>query len=197
MRIAAAVLLGLWLSSSLAAVAQPARGLSASDLAQLGLGANEVRLTNQDGHVVRWGDLNRRPRLVFFGFTHCPAVCPTTLYLLDSALRGVGPAAANVKVDFVTIDPARDTPEVLRDYLASFPSTARGYATDTASLTRLAHAYRAAYQRRPLPDGGYTMEHTTLIYVLDSRGTVIDAMSFDTPRDLVIAHLREALHRAH
>lgn len=193
MRVFAAFLVGLSLCSALPAEAQLARGLSTSDLAQLGVDVNDVRLTNQEGQVIRWGDLNQRPRLVFFGFTHCPAVCPTTLSLLDNALHGIGPDAANVKIDFVSVDPARDTPAVLHDYLASFPGAARGYTVDGVSLTRLTRAYRAAFQRRPRPGGDYTMEHTTLIYVLNAGGAVIDAFAFDTPRDVVIQRLRNAL----
>ena len=100
------------------------------------------RLINQDGSTVTDQDLKGRPFLVFFGFTHCPEVCPTTLFEISEVLRKLGPDADRVRAMFVTVDPERDTPKSLKDYLSSFDPRLSGLTGDPAAIAAVAKAYR-------------------------------------------------------
>jgi protein SCO1 len=166
----------------------PAKGLSA-----LGRTADDVVLRDMTGRVVAWGDLKGTPRAVFFGFTSCPEICPTTLADLAAATERVGVKAQRLRIDFVTVDPARDTPEVLRAYLGSFGERVVGYTGDEANVARLAAAYRASYRRVPLEDGDYTMDHTTGVYLIDARGQVRSVAAYQSDPERLDTQLIEVL----
>ena len=101
------------------------------------------RLTDQDGRVVTEEDLKGRPSLVFFGFTHCPDVCPTTLFDITQIMQVLGPDADRTRAVFITVDPERDTQEVLKDYLSSFDPHLVALTGDLPSITKVAKEYRA------------------------------------------------------
>jgi protein SCO1/2 len=113
-------------------------------------------LTDQNGRAVTDQDLKGRPFLVFFGFTHCPDVCPTTLFEVSEILRALGPDADRVRALFITIDPERDTPDMMRDYLSSFDSHLSGLTGDAAAIAAVAKTYRVYFKKVPLEQGGYT-----------------------------------------
>lgn len=121
---------------------QTVASTSSEAFAQLGLGADDVMLIGSAGQAVRWGDLKGAPRAVFFGFTHCPEVCPTTMADLSGAMERIGTDARALKVQFITLDPARDEPDILRSYLAIFGSQFEGYSGDAGEIARLARAFR-------------------------------------------------------
>lgn len=131
------------------------------------------RLVDGNGNVVTDQDLKGRPFLVFFGFTHCPEICPTTLYEVSEVLRNLGPDADKTAGLFITIDPERDTPAVMKDYLANFDPHLKGLTGDPAAIDAVAKAYRAYYKKVPLDDGGYTMDHTALVYLMDKQGKFV------------------------
>ena len=110
-----------------------------SQFSEFARGVDDVALTDSDGAALRWADLNGKPRLVFFGFTRCPEICPTTVAELSAAIDELGADAGDVEVDFVSVDPARDTPEHLVAYFSGFgpsePSQAIGRRS-TGSFTR-------------------------------------------------------------
>ncbi len=164
-----------------------------STFASLGHGVEDVRLTDSRGTAVRWGDLEGAPRAVFFGFTRCPEICPTTLSELDGAIRLIGPAAQRLQVQFVTVDPVRDTPELLGSYLDWFEGGARGFTGTEAQIARLAEAYRVRYRKVPLEGGDYTMDHTALVFLLDERGTVRDAIVYGVGPERAAVQLRALL----
>jgi protein SCO1 len=120
------------------------------------------QLIDQDGRTVSDRDLAGRPFLVFFGFTHCPEICPTTLFEVSEVLRALGPDADKVQALFVTVDPERDTPDKLKDYLSSFDPHLRGLTGDPAAVAAVTKAYRV-YVRKVPQDNGYTMDHTAIV----------------------------------
>lgn len=187
-----------WRANTVEARTEPAAQAAAptQNYEMFGQGLADATLVDQTGAQVRWGDLNGPPRALFFGFTRCPEICPTTLADLDSALDQIGPGAARLRIDFVTIDPARDTPETLSAYLGSFAGRhIRGYTGSEAQIAQIANAYRAAYRREELDGGDYTMNHTTMVYLIDGEGRVVDLLSYGAPPDRVVAQLSALLSR--
>jgi protein SCO1/2 len=113
---------------------------------RLGRGVDDVTLRGPGGTALRWGDQAGLPRALFFGFTNCPDICPTTVQELAAAKERLGSRAAGLKFDFVTIDPERDTPEALALYFSGFGVDVRAYAGDLESTKRIADAFRVAYK---------------------------------------------------
>ncbi len=146
-------------------------------------GAEDVALTNHLGQSVRWGALKGVPRAVFFGFTHCPVICPVTVYELTDAMDKIGPN--ELFIDFVTIDPERDTPERLREYFSGFGSRVRAYTGTPEAIAQLARAYDVTYRRQELEAGDYTMDHTATVFLLDARGRVADVVAYGSPPEVV------------
>jgi protein SCO1/2 len=110
---------------------------------------------------------------VFFGFTHCPDVCPTTLFEVSEVLRALGPRAKDVRALFVTVDPERDTPAVLKDYLSSFDPRVIGVTGDAEAVAAIEKSYRVYAKKVPLEGGNYTMDHTALVYLMDKNGRFV------------------------
>jgi protein SCO1/2 len=131
------------------------------------------KLTDQNGRTVTEQDMKGRPFLIFFGFTHCPDVCPTTLFDISEIFRALGPDAGRANALFITVDPERDTPETMKNYLSSFDSHLRGLTGDEAAVDGAVKAYRAYYKKVPSPDGSYTMDHTALVYLMDKDGRFV------------------------
>lgn len=161
-----------------------------AEFAGLGRGINDVALKNGDAVTIRWGDLNGRPRAVFFGFTHCPVICPVTVWELDSALTEIGPEADRIKVNFVTLDPARDTPKVLRDYFSSFKGRVDGYSGSEAAIMRIAKSFEVTAEKVALSKTDYTLDHTAAVFLLDEKGQVVDVVAYGAPRREIVARLR-------
>ncbi len=130
-------------------------------------------LTDHNGRTVTDQNLKGRPFLVFFGFTHCPDICPTTLFEVSEVLRRLGPDAGGARGVFVTVDPERDTPAVLKDYLASFDPHLIGLTGSREDVDKMVKAYRAYSRKVPGKDGDYTMDHTALVYLMDKQGRFV------------------------
>jgi protein SCO1 len=146
-------------------------------------------LTNQDGRRVSDRDFAGAPFLVFFGFTHCPEICPTTLYEVSEVLRALGGSADKLRVAFITVDPERDTPEALKSYLSSFDPHIVGLTGNGDEIDRVAKAYRAYSRKVPLKDGGYTMDHTALVYLMDKRGNFVGSFNVKRPPQEAVKEL--------
>lgn len=129
------------------------------------------RLSDQTGRVRSEADLRGHPSLLFFGFTYCPDVCPTTLAALADALRRS--PIPGVQVLFVSIDPERDTAASLKEYLGAFNRDFIGLRGDAPATEPLMHSLGAIAIRQPLPGGNYTMDHTATLYLLDTRGRLV------------------------
>src|SRR5260370_35103345 len=126
--------------------------------------------TDQNGQAVSDQDLKGHPFLVFFGFTHCPDVCPTTLFEVSEILRSLGHDADRTRALFITVAPERDTPPMIKDYLSSSHPHLAGLTGDPAAIAAVAKAYRVYYKKVPLDAGGYTMDTTAIVYLMDKEG---------------------------
>jgi len=149
------------------------------------------RLTDQNGKTITDQDLKGHPSLVFFGFTHCPEVCPTALADISQIIDALGPDGDKVNALFVTVDPERDTPAVLKDYLASFNPRLIGVGGDADALAAVAKAYRVYYKKVPLKDGDYTMDHTAIVYLMDKNGQFVAPFSLKRRPEDAAAELRK------
>ena len=151
------------------------------------------RLIDQDGKPITDQDLKGRPFLVFFGFTHCPDVCPTALFEVSEILRKLGPDAERTRALFVTVDPERDTPEKLKDYLSSFDPHVIGATGDAAAIAAVAKGYRVYSKKVPLDGGGYTMDHTAIVYLMDKQGRFVAPFNLKRTPEAAAADLRRYL----
>jgi protein SCO1/2 len=151
------------------------------------------RLTDQNGKTITDQDLKGRPFLVFFGFTHCPEVCPTALFDISEIFGKLGPDAEKVNALFITVDPERDTPEKLKEYLSSFNPRLIGVGGDADALAAVAKGYRVYYKKVPLKDGDYTMDHTAIVYLMDKNGQFVAPFSLKRPPEDAAADLRRYL----
>ena len=150
-------------------------------------------LEDQNGKPVSDQDMKGRPFLVFFGFTHCPDVCPTTLFDMSQVLRALGPDADRTAALFITVDPERDTPAVLKDYLSNFDPHLRGLTGDQASIDAAIRAYRVYAKKVPLPGGDYTMDHTAVVYLMGKDGQFVVPFDLKRAPEAAAADLRRYL----
>jgi protein SCO1 len=151
------------------------------------------RLTDQDGRTVTDRDFRGKSILVFFGFTHCPDVCPTTLFEISEVMRNLGKDADKTAVLFITVDPERDTPAAMKDYMASFDPHIRSLSGDEASLASVAKEYRVYYKKVPLEGGDYTMDHTAIVYLMDKDGRFVSPFNMKRTAEAAAADLRKRL----
>jgi len=135
------------------------------------------QLVDQDGKRVTEQDLKGKPSLIFFGYTHCPDVCPATLFEVSEVLRALGPDASRAGAYFITVDPERDTPAALKDYLSSFDPHLRALTGDRAAVDAAEKSYRVYAKKVPTDGGDYTMDHTALIYLMDKQGRFVAPFS--------------------
>jgi protein SCO1/2 len=149
------------------------------------------RLTDSNSRTITDEDLKGRPYLVFFGFTHCPDVCPTTLFEVSEILRKLGPDADNVKALFVTVDPERDTAPVMKDYLSSFDPHLVGVTGEPAAIAAMTKAYRVYAKKVPLEGGNYTMDHTAIVYLMDKTGRFVAPFNVKRKPEEAAADLRK------
>lgn len=150
-------------------------------------------LVNQDGKTVTEKDFSGATHLVFFGFTHCPDVCPTTLQQISDVLAALGPKGKNMKVAFVTVDPERDDPASLKAYLSSFDPRITGLTGTQEQITATEKAYRAYARKVPDKKGEYVMEHTAIVYVMDAKNRFLGALDISRPADQTAAELAKKI----
>ncbi|HEY8384396.1 MAG TPA: SCO family protein [Microvirga sp.] len=147
-------------------------------------------LVNQDGRPVTEKDFAGQPYLVFFGFTHCPDVCPTTLFQISEVLKAAGPKGQGLKALFITVDPERDTPEVLKSYLGSFDERIVGLTGDRTAVDAAIRTFRAFSRKVPGKDGDYAMDHSSTVYLMDGKHRLVGSFNLnrapdDAARDLL------------
>jgi protein SCO1/2 len=149
------------------------------------------QLVDQNGNAITDRDLKGRPHLVFFGYTHCPDVCPTTLFELSEVMQALGADADRTAALFITVDPERDSPSVIKDYLSSFDKHLRGATGTPAAIAAAEKAYRVYAQKVPGERGEYTMDHTALIYLMDKEGRFVAPFSLNRKPEAAAADLRK------
>lgn len=152
-------------------------------------------LVDTRGTPVTDADLRGKPAAVFFGFTYCPEICPTTLGELTAALDVLGPEADRLNVVFVSVDPERDTPEELGLYLSHFDRRIRGLTGSPDAVEAMTRAYRVYHRKVPLEGGDYTVDHSSMIYLFDPQGAFVEHVSYGEPVEVLVDRLR-ALVRA-
>lgn len=135
-----------------------------------------IKLTDHDGQRIDTGEL-KKPHAVFFGFTHCPDVCPTTMQTMTTTLAALGDAAKDFRVYFVTVDPERDTQELLKLYLSSFDPRMVGLTGTREEIDKVIRAYRVFARKVPLEKGSYTMDHTAAVFLMDSKNQLVGTIS--------------------
>lgn len=150
-------------------------------------------LVDQDGRTVTEKEMAGRPHLVFFGFTHCPDVCPTTLFQISEVFKATGDQGRNLRALFITVDPERDRPEVLKEYLSSFDDRIIGLTGDRVAVDAAVKAYRAYARKVPTTDGDYTMEHTSYVYLMDRRNRFVSTLSLNHPASEVAREVLKQL----
>ncbi len=150
-------------------------------------------LTDQSGEAITEKSLQGRPTLIFFGFTHCPDVCPTSLFEISEVLRAMGKDADRVNAYFVSVDPERDNNTAMKDYLSSFDPHLKGLTGDPAAVAKVLSAYRVYAKKVPLKDGDYTMDHTALTYLMDRDGKFVAPFNLNRKPEEAAADLERYL----
>ncbi len=152
-----------------ASCAQAAPAFKGVDVTGQGYGG-EFRLIGHDGKARTPADFAGKVVVITFGFTRCPDVCPTSLAALAAAMRALGEDRKRVQGVFVTVDPERDTPALLAQYVTAFEPSLLGLAGDAAATRQAARAFKVFYQKVATTKGDYTMDHSTGYYVIDRSG---------------------------
>ena len=146
-------------------------------------------LVDQNGRTVTNEMLKGKPTLIYFGYTFCPDVCPTSLLLMETAIEKLGPdAAKKVNLVFITIDPERDTQKLIKDYVSNFSPTFIGLTGTPEQVTAAARAYRVDYQKVPGKDGApYLMDHSSIVYLLDRNGRFVTHFTHEAKAEAIAA----------
>ncbi len=157
------------------------------------------QLVAQDGKPITEAAFKGKPTALFFGFTHCPEVCPTTVYELSGWLDKVDPDATRLQAYFVSIDPARDTPELLGTYLSNVTKRIIGISGDPKKVEEMARGFKVYFKKIPTdaakPDGEYTMDHTASIFLLDKRGEFVGTIAYGEDPDVAQTKLKNLMTR--
>ncbi len=149
-------------------------------------------LTAQDGRRFSSATLAGKPYAIFFGFTQCPDVCPTTLLEMSNHLTALGATAKDLAVLFVSVDPERDTREHMQAYLANFDARIVGLTGTAAEIAEIAKAYRVVYEKVPT-SGGYTLNHTAAVYLMNKAGRLAGTLNYQEPGPVQVEKLRRLL----
>lgn len=185
-------LLGVWIAALAVAAGWIAWDATQGGKPTIG---GAFQLLDQDGKIFSSEQLKGRPTLIYFGFTYCPDVCPTSLLLMETAIERLGPdAAKKVNLVFITIDPERDTPALLKGYVPNFGPTFIGLTGTPQQIADVTRAYRVYYQKVPGRDGGpYLMDHSSIVYLLDRNGRFVTHFTHDTKAEQIANAVRRLL----
>jgi len=150
----------------------PASEFRSSDITGQGYGDAIPALVDQDGRARSRDDFKGHVTILLFGFTHCPDLCPTLLSNMSEVLDRLGDDRDRVQIAFITVDPERDTAAVLRDYLSGFGPNFIGLTGEPVAIRKAARMFKVFFQKIPLADGDYTMDHSAVVYILDPQARV-------------------------
>jgi protein SCO1/2 len=190
LRLGVAAGLGLALA---ACERNPTSAFQATDITGVDLG-RDLSLQDHQGRPRTMADFVGKVAVVFFGFIQCPDVCPTTLAALSQAMSKLGPDADRVQVLFVTIDPERDTAEILAQYVTQFDARFLGLRGDLLATERAAKSFKAHYAKVAGKAGGaYTMEHSTGLYLFDPKGRTRLLARHNAGVDALTSDIRQLL----
>ena len=156
------------------------------------LTAMDFRLTDHEGNAVGPETLVGRASMVFFGFTFCPDVCPTTLADISGWLDDLGAEAKRMNVVFITVDPERDTVSAMKEYVGYFHPALRGWTGSPGEIARAAEGFRVIYEKVPV-EGGYTMNHTAGVFLFNAVGQFVSTIDYHEPREFAVPKIRRTL----
>jgi protein SCO1/2 len=168
---------------------QPDRGARSLGAGQ-GPEISEFTLVDQTGAPISKKDVLGKPSVLFFGFTFCPDVCPTTLASMTAYLQQLGPDADRINAYFVSVDPERDTADVLGSYLSSYDPRIRGITGDRAQIEKLAKSLGIYHKKVDTGGGSYTVDHSALIIQLDARGRFFGTIAYEEASQVAVDKLR-------
>jgi len=167
------------------------RGAAGTPLA--GAIGGPFHLVDQNGKAVTDGDLRGKWLLVYFGYTHCPDACPTALNDIAIALDDLGPERDAVRPVFITVDPERDTPDALKSYVAAFDAPILALTGTQEQVAQAAKGYRVYYAKHPEPGGDYSMDHSSVIYVMDPEGRFTASFTQENTPEQIAERLKKLL----
>ncbi|RAZ88324.1 SCO family protein [Mesorhizobium hawassense] len=147
-------------------------------------------LVDQKGAPITEAAFRGHPSVVFFGFTHCPEVCPTTLFELAGWLKTMGDSGKNLNAYFVTVDPERDTPETMNTYVSNFSDRITGITGDPDKVHAMAKAFGIYWKKVDTGDGDYTMDHTASVLLLNAKGDFAGTIAYGESADTAVAKLK-------
>lgn len=173
----------------LAACSQPEPPFLGAPLAGSSIAGGDFTLTDHNGQPRRLSDFRNKVVLLFFGYTHCPDVCPTTLLEVQAALKELGAAGRDVQPLFVSLDPERDTPAALKPYLAAFKVGAIGLTGSPAELAPIARRYAISYEKNGSGEH-YTVDHSAGSYLLDRQGKLRVMVNYGAGSQVLAHDLR-------
>jgi protein SCO1/2 len=153
-------------------------------------------LVDDTGATVTEKTLAGKPYAMYFGYTFCPDVCPTTLLDLSRWIKKLGPKAEKLNYVFVSIDPERDTPTLLHTYLSSFDKHIRGFTGTPEQVAKIANEYRVYYKKVPTDDGSYTMDHSAIIYLMSSEEKFVTVIPYQEDDNSALAKLESLVATA-
>jgi protein SCO1/2 len=151
------------------------------------------QLSDQTGQTVTDKSMQGRPSLIFFGFTHCPDVCPTTLFEISEVLKAMGKDADRVNAYYISVDPERDTQAAMKEYLSSFDPRLKGLTGNAEEIAKVLSEYRVYAKKVPLKDGDYTMDHTALVYLMDRDGKFVSPFNINRKPEDAASDLKQYL----
>ena len=193
--IAAAVLAGLVILGAGAFLALDMRGnpRGAGGTVLANAIGGPFQLTDQNGKMVTDADLKGKWSLIYFGYTHCPDACPTALNDISIALEELGAKRDEVRPVFITVDPERDTSEALKSYVTSFDAPILALTGTTDQVAQAAKAYRVYYAKHPEAGGDYSMDHSSVIYVMDPQGRFTASFTHESSPEQIAERLKKLL----
>jgi protein SCO1 len=153
----------------------------------------QFQLIDQNGKPFSDADLKGKWHLIFFGYTHCPDACPTALNEMSLALDRLGIKRDEVGVVFITVDPERDTPDVMKSYVQSFDAPIVALTGSPEAVAQAAKAYRVFYAKHPRADGDYDMDHSAVIYVMNPEGRFTATFTPDSSADAIVQRLQKLI----
>ena len=180
---------GLWAAVAVAGLVVGGLWLREGGPDPVALGG-PFELVDQDGAPITEAALEDGPSLLFFGFTHCPEICPTTVYDMAGWFDALGEEAEGLDAYFVTVDPERDTPEVLHGYLTSQTDRVTGITGEPEAVLEMARSWKVPFRKVPLDGGGYTMDHFSSVFMLDEDGEYAGTLYYGEPAESVLPKLR-------
>ena len=155
-------------------------------------------LTDSNGDVITEAALREKPTALFFGFTHCPEVCPTTLYELNGWLHEVDPKGDKMNAYWVSVDPERDTPDIMNLYLSNVSDRIVGISGDPDAVRKAVDGFGIYYERVPLdpndPNGDYTMNHNAAVFLLDNGGVLDGTIAYGENPDVAVQKLENIIN---